>query len=91
MLSKALRILRIHTGLKSGEFGEKIGLAQSVMSIIEKGKREPNIDIINRYAKYFKVEPSWIMAFAEKLKTKKDLDKAIQESVMKTIIEWTEK
>ena len=91
MLSKALKILRVHTGLKSGEFGEKIGLDQSVMSMVELGKRDPNMDIIAKYAKYFKVESSWIMLFAETLKTKKGLDQAIQDAVMKTIVDWTEK
>lgn len=43
---KCLRILREAKGLSSGELAKKTGISPSLVSMIEKGNREPNINVL---------------------------------------------
>jgi len=67
MLNEALRLLRVYNDLKSYELADKLGISNSYLSEIENGKKEPSIDLINKYAEIFGTEPSTILFFSESL------------------------
>jgi transcriptional regulator with XRE-family HTH domain len=67
MLNEALRLLRVYHDLKAVELAEKLGLSQSYLSEIERGKKEPSIELIRRYAEIFNTSPSSILFFSEDL------------------------
>lgn len=67
MLSEALRLLRVYHDMKQVELCDALGLSKSYISELEKGNRTPSIDVIQKYADFFKVPPSSILFFAEKL------------------------
>ncbi|MEG9267829.1 helix-turn-helix transcriptional regulator [Qipengyuania sp. Mu-71] len=65
MLGEALRLIRVFHDLKQFEVAERLGVSRSHISDIEKGNREPSLDLIRKYSKEFGVSPSEIMFFAE--------------------------
>ncbi|HBF39924.1 MAG TPA: hypothetical protein DDW50_21795 [Firmicutes bacterium] len=58
---KRVRHLREHFGLNQSQVSEEIGLAQSVISAIEKDKHEPSIRFLNAMMLRFGANPEWIM------------------------------
>ena len=60
-LGKRVKQFREHFGLNQGQFSEEIGLAQSVISAMEKDKQEPSIRFFNAMMLRFGANPEWIM------------------------------
>lgn len=69
MINEALRLFRVYNDLKLYELAQKIGLSASYLSEIEKGKKTPNLGVIEKYASFFDVPPSAILQFSEKLES----------------------
>ena len=67
MLSESLRLLRVFHDLKQYQLAEKLDLSKSYISEVEKGNRTPSLDVIQKYADFFKVPSSSILFFAEQL------------------------
>ncbi len=67
MLSEALRLIRVFHDLKQAELASRIGLSNSYLSEIEKGKKTPTIEIIQKYAEEFSIPASSILFFSEQL------------------------
>lgn len=56
-LGKRVKQFREHFGLNQGQFSEEIGLAQSVISAMEKDKQEPYIRFLNAMMLRFGANP----------------------------------
>lgn len=61
MLHDALRLLRVFHDLKQKELAEKLAISNSHISEIEKGNRTPSLDVIKKYADYFKIPVSSVL------------------------------
>jgi transcriptional regulator with XRE-family HTH domain len=85
MLNEALRLLRVFNDLKSYELADKLGISNSYLSEIEKGKKEPTLEIINKYAEIFGTEPSTILFFSESLDKN---ESALKKNIGKKIIQF---
>lgn len=76
MIGEALRLLRIFNGYKSAELADKLEISQSYVSEIENNKKQPTMDILDKYAIVFDMKKSTLLLFAESLEedqeTKKD-------------------
>ena len=70
MLAEALRLIRVFHDLKQNELADRLGMSASFVSEIEKGHKTPSIDIIEKYAKEFKIPASSILFFSEQLEKK---------------------
>ena len=66
-MGDALRLLRIFNGYKSAELAKKLELSQSYVSELENGKKQPTIEVLDKYAKVFEMKKSTLMLFAESL------------------------
>ena len=66
MVGEALKLLRIFNGYKSAELAEKLGISQSYVSEIENNKKQPTMDILDKYASVFEMKKSTLL-FAEAL------------------------
>ena len=66
-MGEALRLLRIFNGYKSAELAKKLELSQSYVSELENGKKQPAIEVLDKYAKVFEMKKSTLMLFAESL------------------------
>lgn len=71
MIGEALRLLRIFYGYKSAEIAEKLEISQSYVSEIENNKKQPTMEILDKYAQVFNLKKSTLMLFAESLEEKK--------------------
>lgn len=69
MMGEALRLLRIFNGYKSAEIAEKLDISQSYVSEIENNKKQPTIEILDRYANLFGIKKSTLLLFAESLES----------------------
>jgi len=67
MLAEALRLLRVYHDMKQVELCEALSLSKSYISEIEKGNRTPSMEVIQKYADYFKIPASSILFFSEQL------------------------
>ena len=67
MLNECLRLFRIFHDKKLIDLAKELQISPSYLSEIESGKKKPSIDIINKYAKIFKIKPSTILFFSEEL------------------------
>jgi transcriptional regulator with XRE-family HTH domain len=50
-LGNAIKVVRTASGLRQRELARKIGVTANYMSLVEGGKREPSIALLNRLAK----------------------------------------
>ena len=67
MLGEALRLIRVFHDCKLGELAEAMGMSASFISEIEKGKKTPSIDTLNKYAEHFETTVSALLFFSEEL------------------------
>ena len=67
MLNEALRLIRIFHDMKQTDLCEEFGISKSYLSEIESGKKNPSMDLIQKYADFFEIPASSIMLFSEKI------------------------
>tara|TARA_R110000744_G_scaffold91972_1_gene178320 strand:- start:88 stop:375 length:288 start_codon:yes stop_codon:yes gene_type:complete len=51
--------------MKQQDLADKLSVSKSYLSEIENGKKNPSMDIVERYSAVFSIPPSSIMFFAE--------------------------
>ncbi|NLH82455.1 MAG: helix-turn-helix transcriptional regulator [Phyllobacteriaceae bacterium] len=67
MYHRALKLIRQYHRLSQVDLAERLDLSKSFISEIEKdGGKKPSIDVLERYASYFKIPLSSLMLFAER-------------------------
>ncbi len=59
--NERIRALREDNDLTQTELAKAFNINQITISQYERGKREPSLDIIIRYSKYFKVSTDYIL------------------------------
>ncbi len=67
VLSEALRLIRVFHDVKQKQLAEQLGISKSYLSEIERGKKIPSIEVIQKYAAEFQMPVSSILFFAEQL------------------------
>ena len=81
MIGEALRLLRIFNGYKSVELAEKIGISQSYVSEIENNKKQPTLDILEKYANVFGMKRSTLLLFEEALENDDGMENGKKQKV----------
>ena len=67
MLSEALRLIRVFHDVKQVELADRLGISKSYLSEIESGKKQPKVELIERYSSEFDIPVSSILFFAESM------------------------
>lgn len=67
-IGEKLHIIRKTQKLTQVEFGERIGMGQSYIVELEKGRRKPSYDTILKIMKTFHVNPDWLLSEESKHK-----------------------
>lgn len=86
MLSEALRLIRVYHDLKQQELAERLKISKSYLSEIENGKKNPTIELIEKYATEFSIPSSSILFFSENLENPSKIDNiknVIAEKILK--------
>lgn len=90
MINNALKLIRKYHNLSQTQLAPKLALSTSYLSELESGKKEPSIDILQRYSEFFNVPLSSLVVFSETLEGKQNVSKArafISKKMLK-ILEW---
>ena len=69
-LGKRIKELRAFNNLKQAQLAEMVGIATKSQSCIETGKNFPSADLIEKYAKIFKIDVSEVLNISHE----KDID-----------------
>ena len=67
MIGEALRLIRVYHDLKQSDLAVRLGISQSHLSEIERSKKAPSNELIERYSKEFRLPVSSIWFFDEHL------------------------
>ena len=59
--NKNLRALRKKKGLTQGQLAAKLGISQSSIGMYEKGLRQPNFDILLKFAEFFDTDTDYLI------------------------------
>lgn len=59
-LGKTIKLLRTNVGIKQKDLAKKLQISSNYLSLVENGKREPSISLIERMAKELDVPISYI-------------------------------
>ena len=76
MLNEALRLIRVFHDMKTSELAKELAMSTSYLSEIERGKKSPTVEIVNKYGVLFDIKPSAILFFSETLESNTLKDKA---------------
>jgi transcriptional regulator with XRE-family HTH domain len=68
MLNEALRLIRVFHDISQKDLAHRLEISAPYLSEIEKGRKQPTLDLINRYAAQFNMPPSSILFFSEHAK-----------------------
>jgi transcriptional regulator with XRE-family HTH domain len=70
MINEALRLLRIYHDMSQTELATQLNLSNSYVSELESGKKQPTLDLLEKYAKHFQIPVSSLLFFSEQLTSK---------------------
>lgn len=90
MISKAIKLIRQYHKLSQTELASRLSISVSYVSELEAGKKEPSLDILQKYADFFNVPLSSLVVFSETLDGEHTISKArafISKKMLK-ILEW---
>jgi transcriptional regulator with XRE-family HTH domain len=69
---RALKLIRQYHRLSQVEVARELGLSKSFISeLVKKGGKKPSVDVLERYAAFFKIPLSSLLLFAESTSDKK--------------------
>ena len=89
MFDRALKTIRQYHRLSQSELADQLNISRSYINEIERNKKEPSLDLLNKYARRFDVPLSSLLIFAEQSENS-TYDKArvfVANKVLK-MLEW---
>ncbi|MBW8371223.1 MAG: helix-turn-helix domain-containing protein [Thiobacillus sp.] len=90
MIGNAIKLIRQYHNLNQTQLALKLSISTSYLSELESGKKEPTLDILQRYSNVFNVPLSSLVVFSETLEGSHSINKArsfISKKMLK-ILEW---
>lgn len=67
MLNEALKLIRVFHELSQKDLSIRLGISKSYISEIEAGKKNPTMDVLEKYSSEFDIPVSSILFFSENL------------------------
>lgn len=65
MICDTLKKLRNIYGFKASEMSTKLGISSSYLSEIENGKKQPSLELLNKYSEIFDIKLSSLILISE--------------------------
>ncbi len=90
MIARALKLVRQYHKLNQTELASRLSISTSYLSELESGKKEPSLDILQKYADCFNFPLSSLVVFSETLEGAHSVSKArafISKKMLK-VLEW---
>lgn len=92
MINKALRLIRTFHDISQSDMSGRLGISKSYLSEIESGKKQPTLEILEKYSTEFEIPLSSIMFFSENIESNK-LGEKVRLSLARkivSILEWNQ-
>lgn len=70
MFDRALKTIRQYHRLSQSALAEQINISRSYLNELERGKKDPSLEILSKYAARFDIPLSSLMLFAERTQDK---------------------
>jgi transcriptional regulator with XRE-family HTH domain len=86
-ISKALKLCRTQKGITKTELAEKADLSISYLSLLEQGKRDPNLSTINRLCIALNIPASIFMFLASDVNELNGISKELAEKISLTALQ----
>ncbi len=64
-IGEAIRLLRVHHDLKQNQLARLLDMSTSYVSEVERGRKIPTLDVLDRMAKTFDIATSSLLYLAE--------------------------
>ena len=92
MYHRALRLIRQYHRLSQAALADELNISKSFISELESGRKKASIDILERYAKNFKIPLSSLLIFSEcaDQPTKGESARAYAADKALRMLEWLE-
>jgi transcriptional regulator with XRE-family HTH domain len=92
MNSRALKLVRQYHRLTQAELAEKLELSKSFISELEAGNRKPSLDVLEKYAGFFRMPLSSLVLFSEQLDSSDwhERSRTFVASKVVKMLEWLE-
>ena len=88
MSGEVLRLLRVFNNIKATDLAAQLGISKSYLSEIEHGKKQPTIDLLDKYAEILNIKTSTLLLFSEALDDDSDIKKDPRKTVAKAALKW---
>ena len=88
MFDRALKLVRQYHRLNQMEMAKRLEISPSYLSEIEKGKKSPSLELLEKYAALVGVPVSSLVFLAEELKGESTNVKSVVVDKVLKILEW---
>jgi transcriptional regulator with XRE-family HTH domain len=90
MLNRALKLLRLFHEMDQHELAPKLKISRSYLSELESGKKQPTLELLDRYATVFHVPTPTLLLFSEALEAQRFSERLRIKGADKVlrILEW---
>jgi len=90
MINNALKMIRQYHSLNQTQLAAKLFISTSYLSELESGKKEPTLELLQKYATIFNVPLSSLIVFSETLEGEHNVSKvrSFVSKKMQKILEW---
>lgn len=86
-IGKAIRLCRVQKNLSQAQLAELVGLTASMISMIETGKREVSLSLLNQISKMLSVPVPILTYLAAEEDDLKDESSEFREAVSKVVLD----
>lgn len=92
MLGEALRLVRVYHDLSQSQLCLDLGVSNSYVSEIESGKKQPTLELLQKYSTAFDIPVSSLLFFAENLGDPRPTDRLrkVAASQVISLLQWVE-
>lgn len=87
---KRLRELRNEKNISQEDFGKVFNLSKSTISLYESGRREPDYETLNNFAKYFNCSTDYLLGNSDTRETPETLIETVLSDDPELIAFWQE-
>ncbi|AEG01599.1 helix-turn-helix domain-containing protein [Methylomonas methanica] len=89
-ISKALKLCRTQKGITKTKLAEKADMSVSYLSLLEQGKRDPNMSTINKICVALNIPASIFMFLASDINELDGISKELAEKISLTALQLME-
>lgn len=92
MNHRALKLIRQYHRLTQADLAKQLELSKSFVSELENGNRKPSLEVLEKYANYFRLPLSSLMLFSEELGSDnwQERSRVFMASKVVKMLEWLE-